>query len=57
MHERHYRAATQQSDSSMFSPNVDLYFSPSQLEALMEITDFEVIQMKIDELNKQAYEF
>lgn len=39
------------------SPIVDLYFSPSQLEALVELVNQDEFQARVDELNRQAFEW
>ena len=50
-------AAVDKEDSSTQSPPVNLYFSPSQLEALFEITDKDALREQVDELNKKAFTF
>ena len=50
-------AAVDKNDSSTQSPPVNLYFSPSQLEALFSITNSETLREQIDELNKKAFTF
>ena len=50
-------AAVDKEDSSTQSPPVNLYFSPSQLEALFEITGKDVLREQVDELNKKAFTF
>lgn len=39
------------------SPSVELFFSPSQLETLIELTDYELILEKLKELQTAAYEW
>lgn len=39
------------------SPKMDIYFTPSQLEALLETIDQDEFQARVDELNRQAYEW
>ena len=43
--------------SNTQSPLVNLYFSPSQLKALSEITRQDVLQKTVDILNEKAYDF
>lgn len=50
-------AVVDKTDSSTQSPPVNLYFSPSQLEALFEITGKDVLREQVDELNKKAFTF
>lgn len=50
-------AAVDKEDSSTQSPPVNLYFSPSQLEALFEITGKDALREQVDELNKKAFTF
>ena len=49
--------ADDKEDSSAQSPAVHLYFSPSQLESLFEITGREALCEQVDELNKKAFTF
>ena len=44
-------------DSSVYSPVLFLYFSPSQLESLQMILNQEHLQSFVDELNKKAYQY
>lgn len=44
-------------ESDVYSPNMTMYFSPSQLETIMELTDPEVIMTYIKELEEEAYSF
>lgn len=37
------------------SPNINLFFSPTQLENLIEVTDYDVIIEKIEALKTEAY--
>ena len=50
-------AVVDKTDSSTQSPPVNLYFSPSQLEALFEITGKDALREQVDELNKKAFTF
>ena len=50
-------AAVDKEDSSTQSPAVNLYFSPSQLEALFEIASGDALREQVDELNKKAFTF
>ena len=43
--------------SNTQSPLVNLYFSPSQLKALSEITSRDALQKEVDILNKKAFDF
>lgn len=49
--------AADKDDSSVYSPDIELFFSPSQLETLFAQIDQSVLQARIDELNAQAYEY
>lgn len=40
-----------------YSPKLEFYFSPSQLEAVVEALDQENLEVYIEELNKKAFEF
>lgn len=40
-----------------YSPKLEFYFSPSQLEAVVESLDQESLQEYIEELDKKAFEF
>ena len=42
---------------SVSSPTVVLYFSPSQLENLIEVTDYDSILEQVKALEKAAYEW
>lgn len=44
-------------DDDASSPVMNLYFSPSQLEALCEIVNQDEFQARVDELNRQAYQW
>lgn len=43
--------------TDIYSPKMTMYFSPSQLETIKEITDPEIIMAHIKELETEAYEF
>ena len=43
--------------SNTQSPLVNLYFSPSQLKTLSEITSRDALQKEVDILNKKAFDF
>lgn len=49
--------AADKNDSSVYSPDIELFFSPSQLETLFAQIDQSVLQARVDELNAQAYEY
>ena len=42
-------------EENVSSPNVDLFFSPSQLETLLSVVDYEAIYAKVEELKAEAY--
>lgn len=42
-------------EDDVSSPVMNLYFTPSQLESLVEIIDQDEFQARVDELNRQAY--
>ena len=44
-------------ESDIYSPIMTMYFSPSQLETIMELTSTETIMEHIKELETEAYEF
>ena len=44
-------------DATVQSPLVHLYFSPAQLEVLLEITDSDALQKEVDVLNQKAFAF
>lgn len=44
-------------DDEAYSPVMNLYFTPSQLENLVEIIDQDAFQARVDELNRQAFEW
>ncbi len=44
-------------DDDAYSPVMNLYFSPSQLEALCEIVNQDEFQSRVDELNRQAFDW
>ena len=37
------------------SPNIEMFFSPSQLETLITVIDYEAIYAKVEELKTEAY--
>lgn len=51
------KSASSNDDSSVYSPNVNLYFSPTQLQNLSETVSNEVIGEYIKELENNAYSF
>lgn len=44
-------------DDDASSPVMNLYFSPSQLESLCEIVNQDEFQSRVDELNRQAFDW
>lgn len=44
-------------DDDASSPLMNLYFTPSQLESLCEIINQDEFQSRVDELNRQAFEW
>ena len=49
--------APDKDEPDVFSPTVEVYFSPAQLEALYEILNQEALQALIDELDERAYAY
>ncbi|WP_428769697.1 hypothetical protein V1L52_11200 [Treponema sp. HNW] len=50
-------SADSSEDSSIQSPRVDLYFSPAQLQTLLEVTEQASLQKQVDILNEKAFAF
>ena len=50
-------SADSSEDSTVQSPLVHLYFSPAQLETLLEITDQAALQKEVDILKEKAFAF
>lgn len=50
-------APSKSKDDDASSPVMNLYFSPSQLEMLLEIVDQDEFQARVDELSRQAFEW
>ena len=44
-------------EKDVYSPKMTMYFSPSQLETILELTDPEIIAAHIKELETEAYSF
>lgn len=44
-------------DSAVQSPRTDLYFSPAQLEVLLQVTDQDALQAEVDTLKEKAFAF
>lgn len=44
-------------DSTVYSPSSTLYMSPTQVQTLCEVTDQDVLQAMVDELNARANEY
>ena len=42
-------------EENVSSPNLELFFSPSQLETLINVVNYEVIYAKVEELKSEAY--
>lgn len=49
--------APDKEEPDVYSPTVEVYFSPAQLEALYEILNQEALQAKVDELDAKAYAY
>jgi hypothetical protein len=52
-----YIQPTREKKEDVYSPKSEFYFSPSQLEALVEVLEQENLQAYIDELDTKAYGF
>lgn len=49
--------APDKDEPDVFSPTVEVYFSPAQLEALYEILNQDRLQSLVDELDERAYAY
>lgn len=49
--------APDQDEPDVFSPTIEIFFSPAQLEALYEILRQDALQALVDELNAKAYAY
>lgn len=49
--------APDKEESDVFSPTIEVYFSPAQLEALYEVLNQEALQAAVDELDAKAYAY
>lgn len=49
--------APDREENDVYSPTVEVYFSPAQLEALYEILNQEALQALVDELDERVYAY
>lgn len=49
--------APDREEPDVYSPTVEVYFSPAQLEALYEVLNQETLQAAVDELDVKAYAY
>lgn len=49
--------APDRDEPDVYSPTIEVYFSPAQLEALYEILNQDALQALVDELNEKAYAY
>ena len=52
-----FSPSSSKDDASIYSPSVQVYFSPSQLNSFLEIIDQIYLESLVDELNVKAFTF
>lgn len=53
----HFTPARAKDDDSIFSPSVQVYFSPSQLSSFLDLLDQVYLESLVNELNTKAFTF
>lgn len=49
--------APDREENDVYSPTIEVYFSPAQLEAIYEILNQDALQVLVDELDEKAYAY
>ena len=49
--------APDREEPDVYSPTIEVYFSPAQLEAIYELLNQEALQALVDELDEKAYAY